>query len=134
MIWGRRAGRAPFAHTWGRAPGAELQRPQRRLGLGWGGSPTPPAPLALQLDPLPKLQDPLGPAPPPRAAGGCGRGLGAAAAPPPSFRLPLLRRSVVASFLLSHASRYGAERPDRQLHLKIPEAVPAMEEDQELER
>ena len=33
-----------------------------------------------------------------------------------------------------HASRHGAEPPARPRHLRIPEAAPAMEEDQELER
>lgn len=33
-----------------------------------------------------------------------------------------------------HASRHGAELPARPRHLRIPEAAPAMEEDQELER
>lgn len=58
----------------------------------------------------------------------------AAVAPPPSFR-PRLLPSVVPSFLLRpHVSRYGLAPPIRQHHLRIPEAVPAMEEDQELER
>lgn len=33
-----------------------------------------------------------------------------------------------------HASRHGAEPPARPRHLRIPEAAPAMEEDQELEK
>lgn len=58
----------------------------------------------------------------------------AAAAPPPSFR-PRLLPSVVPSFLLRpRASRYGLAPPLCPHHLRIPEAVPAMEEDQELER
>lgn len=49
----------------------------------------------------------------------------AAAAPPPSFRHPLLP-SVVSSFLLRpHLSRYGEERPFRQHHLRISWSRPS---------
>lgn len=59
----------------------------------------------------------------------------AAAAPPPSFRPRSFRRSFLPFFLLRpHASRYGAEPSAGRHHLRIPEAAPAMEEDQELER
>uniref|UniRef100_A0A8C0T4E4 RNA polymerase I and III subunit D n=2 Tax=Canis lupus familiaris TaxID=9615 RepID=A0A8C0T4E4_CANLF len=118
----------------------------------WDGRAAPLSPLGQRADWPLELQvsrPGLAAALPARGAGpvggACGRNVHAppsgwasprraAAAPPPSFR-PRLLPSVVPSFLLRpRASRYGLAPPLCPHHLRIPEAVPAMEEDQELER
>uniref|UniRef100_A0A4X1TN35 RNA polymerase I and III subunit D n=3 Tax=Sus scrofa TaxID=9823 RepID=A0A4X1TN35_PIG len=134
---------APGGRHRGLSSGAHRPVP----ALGRGGSRTPPiSPLALPgglalgaqvsgsglATPSSRRGRGPGGASTPRPVAGPCR---AAAAPPPSFRPRSFRRSFLPFFLLRpHASRYGAEPSAGRHHLRIPEAAPAMEEDQELER